>query len=157
MVLGVSVRRIALASFLLVGPLASVGSAQDPLFRNGFEWVTAPCASQEFGDRRDCGYAELLYRTCTPAAAVTAACSAICGLGSCTDDTVMHACAGHVNCFPHIAIASNDDSGCGTGGCGSLGDCCSRVAFTCPASGQYTIVWGSYDTEEPATCNVAAQ
>jgi len=150
-------KRFALALSLLLGPLAAAGSAQDPLFRNGFEWVTAPCASQDFGVRRDCGYTELLYRTCTPAAAVTVACSAICGLGSCTDDPVMFACAGHLNCFPHMAVASNDDSACGPNGCGSGGDCCPRVAFTCPASGEYTVVWGPYDSEDLATCNVASQ
>ena len=154
-------RKAALGLFLLLGPLASVGSAQNVIFRNGFDWVTDPCRTQQFGLARDCGYSQLLYFTCTPAAAVTAACSSLCGLGSCTEneDTVMHACAGHVNCFPHMAIASNDDSGCGPATCVSGGDCCSRVAFTCPPSGLYTVVWGAYDTEDTpfVTCNVGAQ
>ena len=46
-------------------------------------------------------------------------------------------------------LVSNDDSGCGSN------DLCSRAQFMCPTSGQYTVLWGPYDSSMTATCTVA--
>ncbi len=124
--------------------------------------VTAACARPTDGVDRDCGWTRSTapgIGTCTAGATVTLGCSAGCGLGSCTNDTVLRVCDGSHDptCTGRLALASNDDSGCpGSGRCGTTGDCCSRVTFTCPASGTYASFWGPFTSGNAATCNLAA-
>jgi hypothetical protein len=125
--------------------------------------VTMACSTRTSGADRDCGLTRSSdpgVGTCTPGASVTLGCSTGCGLGSCTGDTVLRVCDGSHDptCTAREAIAQNDDSGCpGTGRCGSSGDCCSQVTFTCPASGTYAAFWGAYTSGDTATCTLAAR
>jgi hypothetical protein len=118
--------------------------------------ISSACAPAQRGVDRTCGFTRGLDGTCTPGETITLGCSAECGYGSCTGDTVMLVCetAVGVNCTSAIAIAENDDSGCGTGSC-SGGDCCSAASFVCPTTGTYTVWTGPYDTADTATCTVA--
>jgi hypothetical protein len=93
--------------------------------------------------------------TCTPGAMITAACSADCGLGSCDGDSVMRICNGTSLCPDSEALATNDDSGCGSGECGRGGDCCSQATFTCPAGGEYTVLVAAYRASRTVMCDVA--
>jgi len=124
--------------------------------------ITMACAARTSGADRECGWTRASdpgIGTCTPGANVTLGCSAGCGLGMCTGDTVLRVCdSSHdPTCNAMVEIAQNDDSGCpGTGRCGASGDCCSQVMFTCPASGTYSAFWGPYTTGTAATCTLAA-
>ena len=119
--------------------------------------VSMACTAPTRSATRACGLVRAYDGSCTAGATVTVGCSAACGQGSCTGDTIMRVCdtAIGVNCTSNVAIASNDDSGCGTGTCGRGGDCCSHVMFTCPSGGAYTVWTGSYDTAVAATCTLA--
>lgn len=124
--------------------------------------VTMACAMPTSGPDRDCGLTRSSdpgVGTCTPGASVTVGCSAACGLGSCSGDTVLRVCdtSHDPTCTARQALATNDDSGCPTtsGRC-RRGDCCSQVTFTCPASGTYAAFWGAYDSGGTATCTLAA-
>lgn len=124
--------------------------------------VTTACARTTTGTTRDCGWTRSTapgLGTCTPGASVTVGCSAGCGLGTCTGDTVMRVCDGSHDptCTSRWTIASNDDSGCpGSGRCSGAGDCCSQVTFTCPISGTYAAFWAPFSSTGTATCNLAA-
>jgi len=125
--------------------------------------VTQACATRTTGLDRDCGWTRgsgTGVGTCTPGASVTLGCSAGCGLGTCTGDTVLRVCDGahDPTCTARWAIASNDDSTCpGTQRCGTTGDCCSETTFTCPASGTYAAFWAPFTGGQAATCNLAAR
>lgn len=119
--------------------------------------ISAACGARATGLDRTCGFTRAHDGTCTAGEEVTVGCSAACGYGSCTGDTVMKVCetALGVNCLPGTELGTNDDSGCGTGTCGMGGDCCSSVTFTCPGTGTYTVWAGPYDTTDTVTCTVA--
>lgn len=119
--------------------------------------VTAPCTRGEEGADRDCGWTREGVHDCTPGAVMAIGCSAACGFGSCTGDTVMRVCdVDHdPTCTARWLIGQNDDSQCGAGACGSGGDCCSRAEFQCPASGQYVVFTGAYAPGDAASCTVA--
>ena len=110
---------------------------------------TLPCTGTPVGDR-NCGWTRDTAYTCTPGATISVGCSALCALGSCTGDTIMRVYEGDRPTaqpwYVRATLGVNDDSGCGTGGtsCETGGDCCSRVQFTCPPSGSYTVVWAPY-------------
>ncbi|MCB9596819.1 MAG: hypothetical protein H6719_29115 [Sandaracinaceae bacterium] len=115
--------------------------------------VTAPCDRPRTGPDRDCGWTRESMRTCTPGATMTVGCSAACGAGLCTGDTVMRICPTDdpTECNARDAIAVNDESGC------TDADSCSQTVFTCPDSGSYVVLTGHYDTAFPdSTCTVAA-
>ncbi len=120
--------------------------------------VTTACPGEVEGGDRDCGWTRLGAYTCTPGAMVTLGCSAACSLGSCTGDTVLRICdaANDPNCVARYGLGSNDDSGCGSGACGSGGDCCSQAMVTCPAGGRIVAFAGPYRTSGSATCTAAA-
>lgn len=63
-------------------------------------------------------------------------------IGMCAGDPMLRVCPGDVPCTDLTALASNDDS-CRPedGGPTRL---CSRVEFTCPSIGRYTILSGAY-------------
>jgi hypothetical protein len=117
------------------------------------------CVAMQTGLGRNCGWtANGAVRTCTPGSMVTVGCSETCGLGSCTGDSMIRVYEGNRTTTgtitPDLApLASNDDSGCPRDGGG--GDLCSRTNFTCPASGQYTVLTAPYRSNEMTTCNIA--
>jgi hypothetical protein len=116
---------------------------------------TQPCAAgaASTGLDRACGFHLAGPFTCTPGTAVRAGCSAACGTGSCTGDTVLRVCAGDAPCAVQDAIGWNDNSGC------TSGDRCSRAQFNCPASGRYVVLWAAADESNAATtsCTVATR
>lgn len=118
--------------------------------------ISSACAPAQRGLDRTCGFTRGHDGSCTAGEMVTVGCSAECGYGACTGDTVMMVCetALGVNCTSADALGTNDDSGCGTGAC-SGGDCCSSVTFMCPGTGTYTVWTGAFDTANTASCTVA--
>lgn len=123
--------------------------------------ITTPCRTATDGADRECGWTRGTASglgTCTPGATVQVGCSAACSLGTCTGDTVLRVCDGahDPTCNAPVALATNDDSGCGAGRCTS-GDCCSEVSFICPASGTYATFWGPFNSGGMASCNLAAR
>jgi hypothetical protein len=108
---------------------------------------TDPCSGTVHGLGRECGWQNGGTFTCTAGQTVTAGCGCS-GLGSCTGDTIMRVCADAEPCNAP-GLGQNDDCG------GSSQSTCSRVNFTCPPSGQYTVLWGPYTTGDAATCTVA--
>ncbi len=118
--------------------------------------VTAPCTNGEEGPYRNCGWRRDDIHLCTPGTEVTVGCSASCGYGSCTGDTVLRVCeADHdPSCTTRWIIGLNDDSDCGNGLCTGGRDCCSSATFNCPASGQYVVYESSYDPSRTSTCTV---
>jgi hypothetical protein len=122
--------------------------------------VTLPCPSGTGdGATRNCGLTRLGEYTCTVGATINVGCSATCGLGSCTGDPFLRVCdiTNDPTCMNFYAIASNDDSGCGSAACGAAGgDCCSQTSFTCPASGEYVVFTGPYRVGGTSSCTVAS-
>ncbi len=117
--------------------------------------VTLPCTAGERGPDRSCGWTREGVHTCTAGAMVQVGCDAACGVGSCTGDTVLRICEGDRNCGGRFVLAGNDDASCGAPACGRAGgDCCSNVTFTCPTSGQYTVLTGAYMPGTAAMCTV---
>lgn len=128
--------------------------AGDPFFD-----PTAACTTSMMGVDRDCGWTVTgPARTCTPGTRVTAACSATCGLGSCTGDSMIRVYEGDRTAAGALRgmspLSQNDDSGCMVPA-GSPTDLCSRTMFNCPASGTYTVATAPYRTTATMTCNVA--
>lgn len=116
----------------------------------------AACATATEGVDRDCGWTEGGDFTCTAGSTVRVGCSARCGLGSCTGDSMIRVCEGTEPCDSRGVIDRNDDSGCGGLTCMSGGgECCSQVSFTCPASGAYNVLWAPFRSAQVATCTVA--
>jgi hypothetical protein len=117
----------------------TIGPPGDPL---------APCSNIGLGELRDCGWTDGPTFTCVAGSQVTVGCSADCGVGSCTGDTVLRVCAGDRACLSTAALVSNDE-------CGAVGNHCSAATFTCPATGRYHVMTGPYQTDQGATCNLA--
>jgi hypothetical protein len=118
------------------GGVPDGGLATDP---------TLACPGATEGVGRNCGWmVEGAPRTCTPGSRVVIGCNQGCSpaIGVCAGDPMLRVCPGNVPCSDLTAIASNDDS-CppADGGPTRL---CSRVEFTCPTIGRYTILSGSY-------------
>jgi hypothetical protein len=120
---------------------------------------TLACEADESGLDRECGWtAEPEARSCTPGAMVEVGCNAGCtpALGSCEGDPMIRVCEGSHACMhldamghtPSEYVGQNDDA-CGTR--------CSRVSFTCPASGAYTVMTASYRSGSPSNCVIAAR
>jgi len=107
---------------------------------------TDPCDVQSSGLDRECGFVNGGTFSCTPGALESVGCG--CGLGSCTGDTIMRVCPGTTVCAAP-GLAQNDD-------CGVVGGC-SSASFTCPASGQYTVLYGPYGSGDSVTCTLAHQ
>lgn len=110
------------------------------------------CANGERGLDRDCGWEVQGSYRCEPNTEVTVGCDASCNppIGAfCGGNPVMRICNGDLPCTAENAIAANDDSGCGT-------STCSRVTFTCPMYGRYTVLTGGYEAGQPYTCIAAA-
>jgi hypothetical protein len=106
--------------------------------------VTEPCAGESYGVGRNCGWSDAGAFACTPGEEVTLGCEGACD-GSCWYDTVLRLCDG-ASCRGADAIASNDDSTCGSA--------CSSATVTCPASGTVRALVGAWDASRPETCAV---
>ncbi len=115
--------------------------------------------SRELKQQRDCGWTQRGTLSCTPGSQVTVACGTDCGQGSCTGDPQMRICDGTGPCTTGGDAANGhagaerayDDESCGGG--------CPKNVFTCPASGQYTILTSPYDSAETpgaSTCDYVA-
>jgi hypothetical protein len=110
----------------------------------------AACSSAMMGPDRDCGWRDSGVVTCTAGMMTTLGCDTTCAPpigGACTGDTMLRVCNGDLApeaCTSTVAIASNDDSGCGM----SL---CSRVSFMCPASGRVRVLTGAYNSANTAS------
>lgn len=118
------------------------------------------CAAPQMGLDRTCGWTLEGAHSCTPTARVTLGCSAACGLGTCTGDTMLRVYDGDRTApgslTPDlVALGQNDDSGCALPMGMTGNDLCSRVSFNCPASGRYTVLTAPYRSAERATCNLA--
>lgn len=109
---------------------------------------TNACNGSESGPDRDCGWdVEGSYR-CQPNTEVTVGCDTTCSpsIGAnCSGNSMIRVCNGDLPCDNADAIATNDDSGCGA-------STCSRVTFTCPQYGRYTVMTGGFRPGEPYTC-----
>jgi hypothetical protein len=111
---------------------------------------TEPCSGLVIGTNRECGWTKAMTATCTPGAQVTVGCGAECGLGQRTGDPMMRVCPGGDACRSP-GLGSNDDCPGGNNNRGA------RVAFNCPAGGQYTVLTGPAGSGRDATCNVSVR
>jgi hypothetical protein len=110
--------------------------------------VTSPteaCTGLIQGENRECGWTKAMTASCNPGARVTVACGAECGAGTRTGDPMMRVCPGTEPCR-FARGNTNDDC---PGGGNNRG---ARVAFTCPASGQYTVLTAPTASNRAATC-----
>ena len=107
---------------------------------------TDACVGQVEGLARECGWTSAGTFTCTPGQQVLAGCGSQCGIGTCTGDPILRICPGDQLCRQRDALVDNDDCNGGT--------TCSAARFTCPAGGQYTLLWAPFKTTEPATCTL---
>jgi len=106
---------------------------------------TLACPSAVEGTNRNCGWmVEGPPRTCTPGARVIIGCNQGCSpaIGMCAGDPMLRVCPGSAPCADLTALASNDDS-CPPAD-GGVTRLCSRVEFTCPTIGRYTILSGAF-------------
>ncbi|WP_053232287.1 lysyl oxidase family protein [Sandaracinus amylolyticus] len=119
--------------------------------------IGAPCEESELGLDRTCGFARSYDGECEPGSTVTLGCSAACGYGECSGDTILMVCEAAIgaSCTSAAAIATNDASGCGVGACRGGTDCCSSATFECPTTGSYTVWTGAFNTSRSATCEIA--
>ena len=107
----------------------------------------ASCTQDEFGQGRDCGWSFIEAMrgvACQPGELITLGCGCLTG-GVCQGDTMLRVCAGNEACTNLSAVASNDDF-CGL---------CSAVQFSCPASGAYSVLTGSFVSSEASVCEPA--
>jgi len=112
--------------------------------------VTGACTASAAPVERDCSWqVATTGASCVPGATVSIACGAACGGGACTGDPVMRICDGSAPCGNRDALGLGDD---GCGGDTSPDNSCPTTEFTCPASGTYTVLVGSFFLADPFTC-----
>jgi hypothetical protein len=120
-----------------------------------------PCGAPIAEQQRECGWKIEGSFTCTPGQTVAVGCNqaAACNLGSCEGDPLMRVCDGMNNaCFYGDALATNDDApNCNGQGTGEPPDSCPYAGFTCPQSGNYTVLSAAYSDGDSYTCTVAAR
>ncbi len=108
------------------------------------------CDGRVSGQHRECGWTvspALHGATCTPGATITAGCGCASGAGgSCLGDPILRVCEGGEACTEGHALVNVDDT------CGR----CPQGNFVCPASGVYTVMIGTYDSDQQSTCIPAA-
>ena len=102
------------------------------------------CTGTAMGPSRDCGWVVAGMFPCTAGAMIAAACTTGCVAGACTGDPVMRVCPGTTACTGREALGSDDDC--------AAGNYCPRATFTCPASGQVTVLTAAYRAGELYTC-----
>jgi hypothetical protein len=105
-------------------------------------------ACTERRSSRDCGW-ELrpnnIGRRCQPGSSVSVACGCLFG-GVCDEDAMLRVCPGTTPCLSFQALATGDDE------C----DLCPGAVFTCPPSGEYSVLTGPYRGGEDFTCDISA-
>ena len=110
--------------------------------------LTTCSGSASAGPTRDCGWFAGGSAACVPGTIMRVGCNSMCGVGSCTGDSMIRVCDTGP-CTNVQALGSNDDS-CGT--------TCSMVdGFTCPASGQIFVLTGPFGPGSPYTCSFAVR
>jgi hypothetical protein len=85
---------------------------------------------------------------CTAGETLEVGCGSMCMLGACGGDPMLRICEGDGACVGRDSLATDDDS------CGGT---CPLTSFTCPASGQYTVLGAPYETGRTASCTVEAR
>lgn len=116
----------------------------------------SPCASQQSGLPRSCGWTSIGVGTCTPGSAMRLGAAAACGLGSCSGDAMLRVCAGTTPCEHGPLVSGSaaagmlgeNDNACGTG--------CPEVSFTCPESGTYNVMTGAFHSGDPFSVSATA-
>jgi hypothetical protein len=109
---------------------------------------TDPCVGQVEGLNRECGWLAAGTYSCTPGVQVSVGCGASCDFATaCDGDPILRVCDGAGACASP-GLGENDDC--------NRDSQCSRVAFDCPASGQYTVLTAPFKTTDTVTCEVAA-
>jgi len=112
------------------------------------EDVLSPCSSFQVGPTRECGWSVangFQSTSCTPGEQVIVGCG--CSGGTCAGDPVLRVCEGSGLCSSSGALASVDDA-CGL---------CPQASFTCPPSGVYSVLVGSFASGATFTCEPVAQ
>ena len=105
------------------------------------------------GPGRDCGWFVSGLITCAPSATVRIGCSADCGLGTCSGDSMIRVCDAAPCTFDH-ALAYDDDRSCGGGG----SSVCSFIdGVTCPPSGELFVLTAPYTAGASYTCGVVSR
>jgi hypothetical protein len=106
---------------------------------------TDDCPRTTDGEYRDCGWTLGETLSCNPGEATTVGCDGGCD-GQCQGDPMVRVCDGTEACLSWEAVTSVDDSA----GCGH----CPEAQFTCPQSGQITLMWGPWrSSSTSAECN----
>jgi hypothetical protein len=111
---------------------------------------TEPCMGLVVGTNRECGWTVDSSRSCTPGARVGVGCGLDCGLGTSEGDPMMRVCEGDGPC-PWPGLGTNDDCSPAVETFGS------RVNFTCPPSGRYTVLTGPNYSSDEVECHVEAR
>jgi hypothetical protein len=108
----------------------------------------AECAPSADGAGRDCGWSfveKMRGVTCKPGEVLALGCGCA-GGGRCEGDPMLRICEGTAACPSFSAIALSDDS-CSV---------CPEARFSCPASGTYSVLTGSFDPTSPSVCQPVA-
>lgn len=108
--------------------------------------ATDPCPRSLSG-RRDCGWVNAGSFSCNAGDTVEVGCGTSCGLGSCSDDPELRICPDVGECTTRYEIAYDDDS------CGGT---CPKTQFTCPASGNYTVMTAPHRDGQPYSCTIGS-
>jgi hypothetical protein len=104
------------------------------------------CEPPVSGMTRNCGFASAGVGVCTPGTTVQVGTG--CGLGTASGDTVMRICAGTATCAHAQKLAENNNC--------SSSSTASKVQFTCPSSGLYTVMVGPNYSAASVSFQVAA-
>ena len=111
------------------------------------------CGSSTSGLNRDCGWELAGTFPCRAGSSIAVGCDVVCGLGSCTSDSMIRVCPGASACIATQAIGANDDDQTCPGG----GVCSFVPQVVCPASGQFTVMTAPFTSGSPYACNVAVR
>lgn len=106
--------------------------------------ATAACERTLTG-RRDCGWVNAGSFSCVAGNTIEVGCGSNCSLGSCTGDPIMRICPDVGECTTRFELVYGDDN------CGGL---CPKAKFTCPASGNYTLLTAPYKDGQTYSCTV---
>ncbi|HEU4577481.1 MAG TPA: lysyl oxidase family protein [Polyangiaceae bacterium] len=109
----------------------------------------AQCTQFEGGVFRDCGWAfadKERGLSCQPGEQILLGCGGCTTGGVCQGDPVLRVCEGTEACLSFNALALADDS------CSA----CPETAFTCPPSGVYSVLTGSFSAGQPFACQPTA-
>jgi hypothetical protein len=109
----------------------------------------AQCSGPTGGVGRDCGWSfidKMRGLSCRPGEAITLGCGGCAGGGVCEGDPMLRICEGTEACTSFSAVTMGDDS-CSV---------CPEVRFSCPASGTYSVLTGSFISSAPSVCQPTA-